>query len=778
MILALAPLVWAQEPPETAPRTVELVHRETLAWPEAFDGERPFWQTNRYGQVVLVDRDDEVFAVDQAGRALRPITTDDALTAYRFPMKYLKRWSDDWQVVRDGRSLPLAEGPDFTGAALVTRWGDDRRDALLRIERAGIEVWTVQPPAGVRDFPSCFASVPESCLASGVLLLKEYAGDPTAKRVARAQIGRACKDGVVRACFLEVALKEGRNAPAARSCLDGEAEACATVGGATYAEAKMKGESSAAGEKMLEYACNEGVAGACSEAAQLFDERDLPHNALLMLDRACVSGDRDACGQVEDRRDRAFATGIARACLKDEPDAVGCITLAQFLEERPLDDLGIDAFGAWSRACRAGEDQACRSMGPYVDRWGLDHERVKAATDDLLTACDAGTTQACVGAAHLLVRLDPRDPQYARARTLYADACQAGSVEGCLSGASQSWAGTARKLEAPDAEALYRIACDAGSPAGCAGLGRVLAPDRKRTEEAVTALQKGCELESASACTQLGLLAQAGRHRMDVDPAAVFERGCDQGEPEACYQLGASLAGEQVAPTDSPAYAAFETACDSGQMAACEAVGQAHLARGTHYEAGIAAPHLDRACDAGRTDACAALGSMYKAGNGVERDRKKGRELLVKAGELQPVKHVRLGARVGFLNLLGVDTEVVLPIPVGPAISVGGDFSYLPGTDDLSMMYVGPTVRVYPSHSARGLYAAAGWHQFRIDAKDEVTTNAGFNGRVGVRVQKGATFGGVEIGLASVDAPRVQEIIRPIPLVVPVFGVSGGVAFF
>ena len=118
----------------------------------------------------------------------------------------------------------------------------------------------------------------------------------------------------------------------------------------------------------------------------------------------------------------------------------------------------------------------------------------------------------------------------------------------------------------------------------------------------------------------------------------------------------------------------------------------------------------------------------------------------------------------------------MLPIPIGPAVSVGGDFSFLPGKG-LSMVYLGPTVRIYPSHSARGLYAAAGWHQFRINAKGEITTNAGFNGRVGVRVQQSLTWGGVEIGLASVDAPRVRDLIKPIPLVVPVFGVSGGVAF-
>ena len=53
MLLALAAVGLAQEPTEE-PRTVELVYRETLPWPAGFDGERPHWQTNRYGQVLLV----------------------------------------------------------------------------------------------------------------------------------------------------------------------------------------------------------------------------------------------------------------------------------------------------------------------------------------------------------------------------------------------------------------------------------------------------------------------------------------------------------------------------------------------------------------------------------------------------------------------------------------------------------------------------------------------------------------------------------------------------
>lgn len=768
LMLLLAPAL-AQEP------HVEVVFQETVPFPTELEGRRPSWRTNRYGQILLVDESGKPFAVDQAGRGLREIAVFEEPEPYRFPMKYFDRWSEDWRAVREETSVPLDQGPDFTGAVLLNRWGADRRQALARLERDGLEIWSVTPPSDVRDYPACFASVPESCLASAVTLLREYAGDPTAQKIAHAQSKKACNDGVVRACYLAATMDGGRDAAPARDCLDGDVEACAVVAGSTYAMAKLQGNSSKAAQRMLEDACNRGVAAACSEAATMFDERNLPHNAILMLDRACVSGDRAACEEVDGRRDLTFAKGIAKGCLADDP--VACITLGQFLEENQLEeDLGIDAFGAWERACKAGEDNACRAMAPYVDRWGIDHERVRGATEDLRQACTDGTNAACVGAAHLLVRLDTKDPRYAEARTLYTQACQAGVIEGCLAGAEQSWVGTARKLELPDREALYGTACEAESATGCAGLGRLLARERKRTAEAVTALEKGCKLGSPRACTELGVLALDGRHTAGNDPVAVFRIACDQGEPEACYQLGRSLRGDGDAPPGSEAFALFESACAAGQMDACEAKGEGHLSRGTHYEAALAAQAFDKACDAGRTESCRQLAGLMKRGHGVERDRKAARRLLIDAGELEPIKHVRLGLRLGFLSILAADAEVVLPIPVGPAISLGGDFTYLPGTEGLSIAYLGPTLRIYPSHKARGLYFAAGWHQFRIK-DDDLVVSSGFNGRVGIRVQKKLLFGGVEIGLGSIQAPNLQEAIEPVPLVAPMLGLTGGVAF-
>jgi TPR repeat protein len=777
-------MAFGQAAPEDP--VVEVVFQERIPLPDGFVGERPAWKTNRFGQALLVDADDQVFALDQAGRTIRLVDGTGAnaeRSNYRFPMKYFERWDEPWLVVDGDSRVRLEDGPDFTGAFLATRWGADTREALVRLDRQGLDIYSVTPPPDFQAFPTCFASVPESCLASAMTILKEHAGNPTAEKVARAQIRRACTDGVVRACFIGVSLQDSKLGDAARSCLDDEPEACATVAGSVYAEAKLKGQSSRAGERMLEYACDQGVPGACTEAAQMFDERELPHNAILMLDRACVSGDRQACDEVDARRDRTFALGIAKACQKAPPDAVGCITLAQFLEDqddeprRALEtEIGLEAFAAWERACAQGEDNACRAMAPYVDRWGMEDARVQQATQELLATCDSGQTEACVGAAHLLVRLDDRDPRYARARSLYAAACEADSDIGCMEGALQNWTGAARRLELPDAEALLSTACDRDHAPACAALGERLAAQRSQTDAAVTALERGCDLGDAHACTVLGTLVLDGRHAMDIDPGEVFERGCGEGDAEACYQLGRTLADGQVAAPSSPAFDAFRAACEGGQVAGCEQTGLSHLSLDTHYEAGVAARYFDRACEAGRTDSCRELSLLYRRGRGVERNPKRARQLMVEAGRLQPIRHVRLGARLGFLNILGVDGEVVLPIPVGPAISVGGDFSFLPG-NGLSMVYLGPTVRIYPSHSARGLYAAAGWHQFRINAKGEVTTNAGFNGRVGVRVQQNLTWGGVEIGLASVDAPRVREIIRPIPLVVPVFGVSGGIAF-
>ncbi len=750
MFFTLASLALAQGGQEDEAPAVELRYRETIPYPDGLDGGRPYWKTDRFGRILVADSDEDLFVVDQGARLLRPFHTDDRTSPYRFSMRMLQRWSDSWWVVRDELRVPLDEGPDFTGAALVRRWGDDHREALLRLERDGIEIYTVVPPATVRDFPACSARVPASCVASALHTLAVHGGDPLGERVARAQFERACSEGLTRACFLAEAMG-GPHAAEARACLDGDATACAAVGRARAEDAD--GE---AGRAMLVEACEHGVAAACVDAAGLLP-RSSPR-ALLLLGQACAHGDGDACSEEERRRRLVRATRLQEACTAEPPDAHGCAALAELLDDHPIESIPISAFEARIRACRAGAVEPCRTLAPEVDRLGLDEGPLHDLLDALLADCPT-TTASCVGAAHLLARTAPGSASHTRAGELFRDACVGGDDDACLVAASSRWHGDSNLSP----EELLRHACDRDHAEACARLGALLLP--RRPEDAVAALQRGCSLGAPSACTDLALAALGGQ--AEADAMASLQRACDAGDGRGCYHLG------EIHPDRAIAARAYAVGCDAGNARACAASANVLADHGDDP-----LPALTRACDGGIPEACRTLSRRYRDGEGVRADRRHARALRARARAFEPLHHLRIGARLGSLNLAGAEIEGLVPLYDSAALGVGTELTYLPGTHGLAITYLGATLRAYPSASARGFYGAIGLHRFHVSADGERTTNGGLDARAGFRFQRGSAYVGAELGLATLRAPRVAELIRPFPVLAPVFGLSAGAAVF
>ena len=415
-------------------------------------------------------------------------------------------------------------------------------------------------------------------------------------------------------------------------------------------------------------------------------------------------------------------------------------------------------------------------MGYYVDRWGQGDERVVRATTDLLAACHSdGKEPACVGAAHLMVRLPTRSEQYVQARELFTDACEAGEVSGCIGGASHVWVKKAKKFDGPTNIELAESACDLDSPEGCNLLGKLHIEKRSGLASAIEAWDKGCSLGSQNACTQVGILLVDRRHPLhkELDAADSFRSACDNGDPEGCYRLGVVLSPGLQIPSDAEAFDLFVKSCDAGHVEACERLGEIHLARKTFYEAEIAADYLTTACDERLLEGCELLSKMYRTGNGVAKDRGEARSLALQAGTIEARKILRLGGKIGFLNLLGVEAEVMIPTPIF-GLSLGTDFSFLPGGSIGSIMYLGPTVRMYPSAKGRGVFMTIGYHRFTVSALDTAVTNDGFNVKFGVRSQQGKGWVSSEFGLGSMNVPVISEIIAPIPVLVPMFAMSGG----
>src|SRR4029453_4201464 len=97
---------------------------------------------------------------------------------------------------------------------------------------------------------------------------------------------------------------------------------------------------------------------------------------------------------------------------------------------------------------------------------------------------------------------------------------------------------------------------------------------------------------------------------------------------------------------------------------------QVHLDRDTSFDDEIAARHLDSACANGHYESCRTLGYMYLNGKGVEAKPHRAVEPLQMFRQNAPRKYVRIGAQLGFPSLAAGSLELVVPIPVGPALTV------------------------------------------------------------------------------------------------------------
>ena len=156
---------------------------------------------------------------------------------------------------------------------------------------------------------------------------------------------------------------------------------------------------------------------------------------------------------------------------------------------------------------------------------------------------------------------------------------------------------------------------------------------------------------------------------------------------------------------------------------------------------------------------------MYSRGKGVEKDRVKARELAQRYSVNAERRHVRFGARLGFPSLAGGELELVAPIPVGPALSVTGSYSWLPGLGGVMVQlkgrtypdnppdyrYVDAGLRLYPNNKARGLYAMAAVHQIQATGGDlrGSLVRTGVSARLGMHSESRLFFSRVEMGLGQ-----------------------------
>lgn len=172
------------------------------------------------------------------------------------------------------------------------------------------------------------------------------------------------------------------------------------------------------------------------------------------------------------------------------------------------------------------------------------------------------------------------------------------------------------------AMAMFDKACRLGSSSGCKN-GAVMFRKVGKPERAFELGKRGCELSSANACSEAGLLIDEKHVATEKNALPWFEKACELGSGIGCQNLGNVLStGRSGASVDLPkAAAAYEKACDKNVFAACNNAALASCdGTGVKEDAKKCFELLEKSCKGEYGLACRNLGLKYLRGEDVERD--------------------------------------------------------------------------------------------------------------------------------------------------------------
>ena len=168
----------------------------------------------------------------------------------------------------------------------------------------------------------------------------------------------------------------------------------------------------------------------------------------------------------------------------------------------------------------------------------------------------------------------------------------------------------------------------------------------KDPAKAIEVYQRTCDAGYKLACRNLGLMFRDGRGiPADLERAAkLLDTACTGRAPFACTNAGdldAMRAGMGDALGSAEAHgrqmiAHYKKGCDDGDPTSCRQMGIAYLKGiGLPTSSSAAAVWLDRGCRAEDPVACRVLGAMRMQGKGVDQDTELGKKLLSRACALK-----------------------------------------------------------------------------------------------------------------------------------------------
>ena len=139
-----------------------------------------------------------------------------------------------------------------------------------------------------------------------------------------------------------------------------------------------------------------------------------------------------------------------------------------------------------------------------------------------------------------------------------------------------------------------------------------------------TRYEKACDNGDAEACTQLGVMYATGKGVALNIPRAVefYRKACDGGSAVGCTNLGYMYATGKGVPQDNVRAAAYyKRGCDGGNGGGCTNLGFMYEnGNGVDQDNGLATDYYQKGCDGGDAIGCSNLGYMYENGRGVRQD--------------------------------------------------------------------------------------------------------------------------------------------------------------
>lgn len=325
-------------------------------------------------------------------------------------------------------------------------------------------------------------------------------------------------------------------------------------------------------------ACAAGELTACYRTAWLNSE---------VQEDACERGSAQACADYGHRLmevgDEKAVAILERAC--ERGSGAGCTTLAYLYATGTLVPKNdIRALDYYTRGCSYGSADGCYNVGVMYNFGRGTSASTSRAASAYEKACAAGVAMACTDAGWLYERGlgTMKDP--VRAADMYRRGCEGtpcspSNLRGCVNLGNAYRDGLGVEQNPTRAAEIYREAC--GRKIGedeaevqlraCVLLGAFEMNGLgvpKNTESGLARSMDGCTRGDALGCFNVAAL-HASREQFSR-AAPFYDKSCEAGDAQACYELGVLYDEAKGVPFDPARSAAlFRKACNAGFARAC-----------------------------------------------------------------------------------------------------------------------------------------------------------------------------------------------------------------